>query len=223
MSIPPGPTLPASGADSAAPALEDIVRRHGLWRGRARHQPGLRTEPSGIPVLDAALPGGGWPRGALVELLGEADGRGAFSLIVPLLARLSAAGRMVALLAPPYRPYAPALAAAGVALSQVLLVRGAGEREQCWALEQSLRSGACALACAWVGRLEMTALRRLQLAAEAGDAMGFLLRPAAMHRQISAAALRLLLHPEPGGMGVDILKSRGAWPAGRIHLAHLRD
>jgi len=208
----------AKASPAAAAALERIERQHGLWRGRGRSHTGLRAEPSGFAVLDANLPGGGWPRAALTELLGAADGRGALGLALPAAVRLGGGGRLLVLVAPPYRPYAPALAAEGVDLSRVLVVRNVGEREQCWALEQSLRSGACAMVLAWVGELGMSALRRLQLAAEVGDCLGFLFRPAAAARQLSPAALRLRVHPRPGGLAVDILKSRGGWAGARIQL-----
>jgi len=58
-----------------------------LWRGR-QHPQGQRTEPSGNARLDAFLPGGGWPLGALTELLTPPSGGGEFSLLMPSLKRL---------------------------------------------------------------------------------------------------------------------------------------
>ena len=45
------------------------------------------AQPSGYAALDAALPGGGWPEAALVEVLLAADGLGELSLLLPTLAR----------------------------------------------------------------------------------------------------------------------------------------
>jgi hypothetical protein len=80
------------------------------------------TLTSGFAALDAELPGGGWPLGALCELLPRHVGIGELRLLGPALASLSAAGRSLAWIAPPHRPYAPALAAAGIDLARVLVV-----------------------------------------------------------------------------------------------------
>ena len=82
-----------------------------LWKGRrpngARH-----TLPSGHARLDERLPGGGWPIGALTEIITARPGLGELSLLLPALACLSGA-HWVALIAPPHPPYALGLAAAG--------------------------------------------------------------------------------------------------------------
>ena len=41
----------------------------GVWRGDQLENAGGMVTSSGNPALDAALPGGGWPQGALIELL----------------------------------------------------------------------------------------------------------------------------------------------------------
>ena len=97
----------------AAP-LEDILRQHPVWRGGApaAFSPVLSTT---YPDLDRALPGGGWPTGVLTELLCNHEGIGELTLALPALAALTWAGKRVVWLAPPHLPYAPALAAAGLA------------------------------------------------------------------------------------------------------------
>ena len=60
----------------------------------------------------------------------------------------------------------------------------------------------------WPQRADDKTLRRLQVAAEAGQAMGFLFRPLAAARNPSPAALRLQF--ESGGLRV--LKCRGSHP-----------
>src|SRR5687767_11700190 len=91
--------------------LEEILQRHPIWRGGsfARLAAAL---PSGYGELDRELPGGGWPTGGLTELCGSHEGIGELALLMPALARLTAAGKRVLWLAPPHLPYAPALAVA---------------------------------------------------------------------------------------------------------------
>jgi hypothetical protein len=202
--------------------LEELMRRARLWRaGEAHAEPGL---PSGFPALDAALPGGGWPLPGLVEILSGQPGSGALRLVLPALAQLARAGRWLIWVAPPYQPYAPALRAAGIDLSRVLVVdldevEGARDAARpppddgrvLWAFEQALRFPGCGAGLLWPGALEALTLRRLQLACEAGGTLGLLFRPGACAAESSPAALRLLLdsRPLPAALDVEILKCRG--------------
>lgn len=196
---------------STAAALASLLRIPGLWRGRQTAAAGADTCSTGFAALDAVLPGGGWPRSGLVEILTPRHGLGELRLLVPLLASLAqrTPARWTAWIAPPFEPYAPALAARGLAIERQLVVRAGAEL---WALEQALASGACEVALAWTGRTPpVRSLRRLQLATERGRTAGFLFRPSRAARQASPAVLRLSLAPLANGAGVSIelLKSRG--------------
>ncbi len=103
-------------------------------------------------------------------------------------------------------------------LSRLLVITPEDERLQLWGLEQALRSGACSAALAWPGQTDMAALRRLQLAAEVGNALAFVFRPEQAAPQGSPAALRLHLRYLAEGMAVDILKRRGGWAVGPLRL-----
>src|SRR5213075_637822 len=126
--------------------------------------------------LDRELPGGGWPTGVLTEVLGLQEGIGELQLVLPALAKLTSAGKRVVWLAPPHLPYAPALAAAGIDLPHLALVRAAGRRDALWAAEQALRSGSCHALLAWLPSPGYAHLRRLAVAAEAGRAFLALFR-----------------------------------------------
>lgn len=163
---------------------------------------------SGFAELDAALPGGGWPAGALIELLSDRPGVGEMSLLLPLM-RTAAQDRWVVWIAPPLLPYAPALAHAGVPLSRLLLVRAQSRRDLLWAARQATTSGSCACVLAWPPQLDGTALRRLQLAAEESATPIFLFRPRSVAQQSSPAPLRLALGAHDDGLLVHVLKRRG--------------
>ncbi len=201
MSVPLIDKLVAEGLD-----------RRLLWRGRELRAPTDAVISSGWPVLDDCL-GGGWPRGALIELLSR-RGLG-LSLALPLLARESRAGRWIGWIAPPHSPFLPALSQAGVAVSRLLRVEPRDDGEGLWAAEQMLRSGDCGVVMIWSGRLSSTQVRRLQLAAAAGDAAGLLFCPLRDAARPSPAALRLRLLPAPLGLEVEVLKRRGGWGARR--------
>jgi cell division inhibitor SulA/protein ImuA len=113
-------------------------------------------------------------------------------------------------LAPPHLPYAPALAAAGIDLPHLALVRAAGQRDALWAAEQALRAGSCHALLAWLPAAGYQQLRRLAVAAEASRAFVALFRPPQAAAESSPACLRLALQPAEGGLRVHVLKRRGA-------------
>jgi hypothetical protein len=195
-------------------SVAELLRHPALWRGGGAGGP--ETVPTGFRALDARLPGGGWPLDTLIELLVPAAGVGEIRLLLPALRSLSAAGtepRWIAWLAPPHLPYAPALAAAGLDPAHMLVVRPRAGVDRLWAMEQALRSGACAAVLGWVGEARDPMLRRLKLAAEEGRTPAFMLRPASHRGEHSPAALRLALAARASGLDVEILKSRGGSPA----------
>src|SRR6266704_6288150 len=120
-----------------------LLDRPDIWRGDDLSRAGAPTLPCGFPGLDAELPGGGWPAGALTEILPAHEGIGELRLLGPALAGLSRRGLRLVWIAPPHVPYAPALAAAGIDLVNLLIVRPQGRRGALWAAEQALRSGSC--------------------------------------------------------------------------------
>ncbi|HEX6832175.1 MAG TPA: translesion DNA synthesis-associated protein ImuA [Rudaea sp.] len=193
-----------------SPALDAVLSDPRIWRRSAASQAHVRAQATGLPELDALLPGGGWPLGALSEILFAFDGVGELSLLMPALAQITQRGQRVVFVAPPYIPYAPALAAAGLDLRRVVQIN-ADRSEGAWSAEQCLRSGSCGAVLSWLDTADYTQLRRLQLAAESGDALAFLFRPARAASKSSPAALRLHLHvdDEGGGSSLEILKCRG--------------
>jgi hypothetical protein len=191
------------------PALARLLSHPDLWRGDDC-APQSASVATGFPELDAALPGGGWPRGALTELLLEREGIGELRLTLPALARLQTEGRSVVWIAPPYRPYAPALAAAGLDLSRLTIVRGCTSSEALWAYEQALRAPECGAAFAWMNAHDERVLRRLQVAAREGKTWGVLWRRPGQRASATAAPLRLALAPSQGCLAVRVLKRRGA-------------
>ncbi len=177
--------------------------------GQTGEQARAVAVPTGFAKLDAALPDGGWPVGAITELMPEAQGIGELSLLMPALAQLSRAGRYLAWIAPPCLPYPPALVQHGLALDRLLLVQAHDARSVLWAAEQVLRCPAIGAVLAWPAALDDRRVRRLQLAAEAGGSCGLLYRPPAAAQQPSPAALRLRLRALDGGLHIDIHKARG--------------
>jgi len=196
------------------PALTQVLERSDIRRGDAFGMAPLPALATGFPRLDAQLPGGGWPRGALTELLAEHGGIGELGLLLPALAALTAAGRTVVLIAPPHCAHAPAWAAAGIRLDCLRLVFPRQPRDALWAGVESLRCGGVAATLLWLDdlfrrQLPANSLRRLHLAAGEGGGGAFFFRPAQCAAGASAASLRLHLQAAGRQLRVNILKRRG--------------
>lgn len=190
-------------------ALDALLQHPGIWRGDQRAQSSENALPTGYAELDELLPGGGWPRGALTEILSAQEGIGELRLLLPALSRASAQNGWLAWVAPPHVPYAPALAAAGVDLKRLLVTQPQSSADAWWTAEQALRSGACSAVLAWLRAPDERRMRRLQLAAESGHAWGVLFRPARAEQERSPAALRLRLEATADGLAVHVIKRRG--------------
>jgi protein ImuA len=167
--------------------LDDLRRTlAALERRGATKAPGARL-PFGIDAIDQHLPEGGLRLGGLHELADTG----------PALEHATAAGLMVAgILARLAGPvlwvaeradlFAPALAQAGLAPDRVLFVNA--QRGVPLAMEEGLRHGGFAGIVGEVRRLDATASRRLQLAAESAGVTAFALRRSRQTRDPALAA-----------------------------------
>jgi hypothetical protein len=194
----------------SSPAIQSLLQNPAIWRGNEQARVVLPSIPSGFAALDRELPGGGWPRGVVAELLTEHVGIGELSLLIPALARLSQEDGWLVLVAPPWIPYAPALAARGIRLSRLIVANAVSDKDTLWATEQSLRAGNCSAVLAWPTAPSEQSLRRLQLAAEEGGSFGMVFGKVARATLASPAPLRLHVGVRHDRLSVKILKRRGS-------------
>ena len=205
--------------------LQEEVRRRGggygnpNWRG---------YQSTGIEALDAVLPAGGLPIGAVTELL-AAPGAGARRLAFELVsARLrtvadrpllwiEASPRTRGTIPPTTEVggtlYAPALAQAGVPLERLIHARPQTADDALWSAEQALIAGVTAMIVLEAAGLSTSAVRRLQLAAEESGSVLLLIRPVAEQGERSASPLRLRLSAVPLGSS-DLASTATATPDG---------
>ncbi|ARP95240.1 translesion DNA synthesis-associated protein ImuA [Bordetella genomosp. 13] len=179
-----------------------------LWRASQLSRAPGRYAPTGIPALSDQLPGGGWPRGNVVEFMVQQPGIGELQLLREALAAPDK--RPIILARPPHMPQAAAWAGWGTDPSRIVWLRPERNADALWAAEQAVRSGCFACVILWQDAVRSATVRRLQLAAQAADALFILVRPMVAAEQASAAPLRLALAPAPGGVSVRVLKRRGA-------------
>lgn len=190
---------------SPHPEPEDL--HPALWRASQLARNVTRCVDTGYPALSNQLSGGGWPTGTLVDLLLQQSGVGEMRLLGPSLVKV--ASKRVVMLQPPHSPQSAAFASMGLMPSQMLWVKSKSGPDALWAAEQILRSGSCGALLFWATHIRSESLRRLHLAAQAGETLFFVLRPLAAAQDASPAPLRLSLRPQPGGIEIGFLKRRG--------------
>ena len=129
-----------------------------------------RCVDTGHATLSAQLPDGGWRTRTWLDLLVQQPGIGEMRLLAPALRKI--AHKRVVLLQPPHAPQTIALAGLGMASSQLIWVKSPTSSDALWAAEQVLRSGSCgALPLFWCTHVRPESLRRLHLAAQAGETL----------------------------------------------------
>jgi protein ImuA len=196
----------------------------------------------GVPALDDALQGG-LSYGALHELspASELQLGAAFGFGLAIAARAAAGGREVLCIATDYAaleagtPYGPGLDRLGLAMDRLIILRVAHPRDALWAFEEALKCPALAAVLAELpedgSAADLTATRRLSLAAQAGGGLGLLLRhrlsplsSAAMTRwQVAAASSQPDRFGGLGGTSFDLALQRnrrgrcGRWITGWNH------
>jgi protein ImuA len=207
-------------------SLQAVRRRMARLDGTAGRHGSLAI---GIAAFDDHLPWRGLPRGCLHEIGGSrangahandglADGA-ALGFAAHLLARTEGP---VLWLSPRAVPYPPGFETMGPAgwTARILAVRA--RAHLAWAVEEALRTRGLGAVVAEMDSLDLTASRRLQLAAETGGALALLLRGAS--EGASAATTRWLLSSAPsaptlwGGPGamrwrIELARCRGGAPS----------
>lgn len=188
-----------------------LSARHNVWRGDELGSADAAVLATGHGALDAELPGGGWPVGAMTEVLQSSPQLHVWQLLLPALAQaVDTRGGPVVLVGAPHEPFGPSLAAGGLPVEALMWVRSEASAARLWACEQALRCADVAAVLAWLPQARVGELRRLQLAAAQHESLLFVFRPDAVAQSASPARLRLQVSSAGAGqMDVHLLKRRG--------------
>ena len=219
---------------------------------------GPAVVPLGVEAIDAALPWGGLPRGAVHaitaagaepsrvreeppgEALSEPPGDGGLGALSAFAAALAArfamtsAARFAATSDTRFAAmpgpvlwclarddlYAHGLRAFGLDPARLILVRARRAQEVLWVLEEALRAGGLSVVVGEVAAVDLTAGRRLQLAARTGGGSALLLDrawsgAARRHAAPAGAVTRWAVAPMAAGAGaprwqIELVRCRGA-------------
>lgn len=181
----------------------DRLRRR-LARLEAPHR-GRATATLGDPALDLALPWGGVPRGGLHEIMGSDDDAAACGFTFALASRIAGSDGRILHLGMRTRaqaaglPFGPGLIRFGIDPDRLILARVRRPADLLWMMEEGLRSRALAVVIGDGVTADLTASRRLQLAAETGGAAALLLPPAATRSWVALTRWRIASAPSPDG------------------------
>ncbi len=214
----PGPSalLPSEELARALPAHV----AEAVWRGTELGRVDARVVSSGFQVLDAELPGGGWPTRCLTELLLSQSAICEWRLLGPAVPSLLAEeGSTVYLVSPPKQPNAPGLSQLGVTPDRLVWIEVKGPADRLWVAEQLIKSDPCGAVMVWLPQARPEQLRRLQVHAQSCDAPVFVFRPETALRDTSAAPLRVSLALGTGwNIDLRIRKRRGTTFDGVLEL-----
>lgn len=203
-----GPAHPHTPAPALQAHLDRL--REVCNAGRIQGDTAARL-PFGCPAIDRVLPKSGLILGGVHELLGLTEQthqqparRAAWTppltLTIHLARRAAAAntaGAIVWIGANAW-PFPTLLFRPECNLgARSLFVRAATADERTWAADLALRSGGAAAVVIDARDTDLSASRRLQLAAETGNCPCIALRPAHERAELSAAATRWSISPAP--------------------------
>ena len=205
-----------------------------VWRAGELGAACAQTIATGYDDLSRVLPGGGWPCGAMTEVLQSQPGQYEWGLIAPAIGALQAAApegslhkwadKWVVLVGAPYCPFGPALGARQLNMQRLLNihVEKSDNPAMLWATREALQCADVAAVLAWLPDARSAHLRRLQIAALTHNRLLFVFRPLQAQNESSPAPLRLRLAGVPQiaqvpyspgatayNLQIDVFKRRG--------------
>jgi cell division inhibitor SulA len=181
-----------------------------VWK--ASHQPSCSFQytQTGFGEVDEALDGG-WPQAGVVSLK-SILGVGELRLFLPALKqRCQQSNRLLVIISPPCSINAEMLCEHGFDLQNIILLQPESRDSQLWSAEQCLKSGCCEAVLIWQANLQVHQVKRLQLAAQQGDALNVVFSHKRVYQSLPFS-LSIEVFPTAQGIEVKVNKRRGGWP-----------
>ena len=209
--------------------LSQLTQLAHVWRAGELGATCSATISTGYAALSRVLPGGGWPCGAMTEVLQAQPGQHEWGLVAPALGALQAASptSWVVLVGAPYCPFGPALGARQLNMQRLLAVNAKNDAPaMLWATREALQCADVGAVLAWLPDARSAHLRRLQIAAQTASQMHnkllFVFRPLHAQQDSSPAPLRLklasIVQPAGHNLQVDVFKRRGPLLAAPVSI-----
>lgn len=182
-----------------AAALEELRLKIQRLEG-FKSETGGNSLRLGIREVDGHLPGGALARGAIHEFISDSPETGAATtgFLAILLSRVAESAGTIVWIAKTKTIYAPGLLPYGLQPERIIFAEALRDRDALWAMEEALRCKSLSAVAGDIGDADLTATRRLQLAAESSGVTGFLLRHTPKKHHNSACITRWQVKPAPG-------------------------
>ena len=193
------------------PILEHLKNKNLIWQANHTSQMACANS-TGFRELDTHLQGG-FPQSGVMDI-DSPIGIGELRLLLPdLLTRQQNGDRLLVFIAPPMHINSEMLAKFGFELQRVLVLQAASSKQALWCAEQCLASGCCYGVVLWQQDIAVNQVKRLQLAADKGDALLTLLRQQKQVHMALPVSLALRLRALPQGLHIEVTKRKGGWPS----------
>ena len=187
--------------------IDQLKNKRLLWQA-SQVSGAHKTLSSGFDSLDAYLEGG-LPEQGVVDI-SSPIGIGELRLLLPsFVLRQQNSQKLLVFIGAPARLNAPMLVKMGFELSRILIIEPKNAKEALWSTEQCLKSGCCEGVILWHQGLEVHQAKRLQFAAETGEALSVVMRQQQPTSFSLPVALALELAPCPEGIQVTVTKRKG--------------
>jgi protein ImuA len=204
----------SSPAQNALSGVHEPLPREvemAMWRGDQLGGPVNDTLTTGFTQLDRVLPGGGWPCGAITEVLVPQFSVSELRLLSMVMASQTDNARPVVLVGPPHAPHSPGLRHDRIDERHLIWIDVDTPRDRHWCTEQLVKAGTFGVVVAWIPLVRAEQIRRLQVLAARCKGPVFLVRPEVAAREASAAPLRVQLRPQTDWqISLRVLKRKGA-------------
>ncbi|KAF7769891.1 hypothetical protein PCIT_a2812 [Pseudoalteromonas citrea] len=191
--------------------LIDLLQRQQLiWHGNEQVSDVERVS-TGIEQFDEYL-NGGLPKHGVIDIQAS-QGIGEVRVLLPYLKQQTG---LTVFINPPGCVSGHGLFHLGFDTALILVINPKNELDALWSAEQCLKSGACSSVLLWQDRFAIHQIKRLQLAAEQGGALQFVMRSEASSHLSLPVSLCLQLAAHREGLEVVINKQKGSWSKARF-------
>ena len=141
-----------------SPVFDDPANLAHVWRAGQLGAACMQTLATGYDALSRVLPGGGWPCGAITEVLQPQPGQHEWGLVAPALVALQASSpvslgsKWVVLVGAPYCPFGPALSARQLDMQRLLSIHAEKNDAPAllWATREALQCADVDAVLAWL-------------------------------------------------------------------------
>ena len=196
--------------------LIELKHRIRALEGRAKTD--AQSVCFGIATLDAALGAAGLPLACVHEMYGDGNDTTPAAGFIAALLTLLPAGPVVWVSAETAL-YLPGLLAFGIGYEDLLFVPLRKPKDRLWAMEEALRWPGVKAVVAELDSFDLTATRRLQLAAESSGVTGFII--ARREQGLSSGVTRWRVAPAPdNSWHVELSRCRGGRSASAVVQWH---